>query len=982
MLRSYPHAEDHGSVAGGDTSGLLPGLARPISLNAPAFPPGNDGVAKARRSINSGTGEIENDAQRMVSEPDGVDLEGSSAKDIDFLRLIREAEDQALLYQAQVNRKAWSQSYRAHHNEHYIGSKYTKPDWRGRSKLFVPHTRAAVRKDNAAVAASLFNNIDAISCQPGNDADPRQRGAAAVMQELVNHRTSTASGKAAFPWFLVSMGSRQDAVITGVCCTKQTWKQVHRKTGQESVFLPDETGVYEQKTRDVFALEVDRPDMVLIPPENYVIDPAANWTDPAQSSAFLVIKWPMQIEEIKAKQTAPFNPWKEVAEEVLKNSVESGKWDMAAIRRARELGLDRLDETQTGTHFQIIWVYEAFLRVDGEDYTFYSVGDQQFLTDPKPVREVYPEQFGERPVVIGYGSLESHRIYPMAPVESWQPLQLEINDIRNLQLDATKQNVMPISKVRRGRQIDLDQVKRRSSGSSILVQEPDDVTWEQPPTLPESSVEMSRELSLEFDDLAGQQNYGSVETNNALGKTLGGLKLAAGAANATSEFDIRLWIETWASRALNQIVRLEQYYEQDAAILGLAGQKAQLFEKFGINQIDDKLLEENIVVHVSVGLGAGDPQQRLQKFETAANIIAPILQQSPDFTSGKKQINVDAIIEEVFGACGYKDGGSRFFSDNPNPSPNPMQDLQTEFLKSRIAKENRTGQAALFTGLSNLAKVALGKRELESDVVDRILSRQIEARETGFDHAHRHMDQHLAATDAGHRHGMAIVDHRRNLANDALSAAQQASEQAAQGGGGDVGMGGSGPSPQPQPGAGPQGQPSASPPPAGPAQTTMSPTPAGPQGGPPPGALQLQHGNVLKALGEGGLKFTRGPDGRINGLQAAQQDNQASYPLPATTPVMKTRQMAQQAQQQQAAPAPAPAAAQPAPEPQPDPNEERFAKMEEMLSTLGKKHADLSEQHAELQKAHAEASKPRKRVRNVVRDDNNRIVRLEDEEVA
>ena len=69
--------------------------------------------------------------------------------------------------------------------------------------------------------------------------------------------------------------------------------------------------------------------------------------------------------------------------------------------------------------------------------------------------------------------------------KSWQPLQVETNDLRNLMLDATKQNVMPISKVRRGKRIDLDQVKRRSSGSSIFVDDPDDVTWETPPAMPQ-----------------------------------------------------------------------------------------------------------------------------------------------------------------------------------------------------------------------------------------------------------------------------------------------------------------------------------------------------------------------------------------------------------------------------------------------------------------------------------------------------------------
>jgi hypothetical protein len=58
------------------------------------------------------------------------------------------------------------------------------------------------------------------------------------------------------------------------------------------------------------------------------------------------------------------------------------------------------------------------MRIGGDDYTFYSIGDKHYLTDPKPVREVYPEQHGERPLALGYGNLESHRIYPMSPVKA------------------------------------------------------------------------------------------------------------------------------------------------------------------------------------------------------------------------------------------------------------------------------------------------------------------------------------------------------------------------------------------------------------------------------------------------------------------------------------------------------------------------------------------------------------------------------------
>jgi hypothetical protein len=48
-------------------------------------------------------------------------------------------------------------------------------------------------------------------------------------------------------------------------------------------------------------------------------------------------------------------------------------------------------------------------------------------------------------------------------------LQQESNDIRNLSLDALKQNIMPVTKVVRGKNVDLDQLKRRGQGSSVMV---------------------------------------------------------------------------------------------------------------------------------------------------------------------------------------------------------------------------------------------------------------------------------------------------------------------------------------------------------------------------------------------------------------------------------------------------------------------------------------------------------------------------------
>jgi len=690
-------------------------------------------------------------------EDDTEGFEGDfneSPSNQEFLSMVREAENQATTYMNQINRRSWTQGYRAFNNRHFTGSKYTTDDFTHRSKLFVPATRKAVRKDMAAVAASLFGTLDAVTVMAGNEADQQQRASAAVVQELVNYRTDRASRKASIPWFHVAMGARQTAMITGFCISKQSWKLELRRTRSES-FTDDETG--EQRQRDVWEPDIDRPDCELFPPENYVIDPAADWTNPAQDAAYVFLKYPMRIDEIRRKQRDPRRPWKPLPESILRGAGNGQtRFDMEAIRRARENGIDRFNDVeQNRAEFDIIWVYECFIRAAGEDWTFLSVGDKALLTDPAPVRQVYPEQFGERPLVMGYGSLEPFRIFPMSPVESWQPVQQEINDIRNLSLDAIKQNVTPVTKVVRGRQVDVEAIKRRAHGTSIFVTKPDDVTWDRPPDVPQSVIAMKQHLDVDFDDLAGQANYGTVQNNNALGKTLGGLQLAAGAANAVQEFDIRVWIETWCEPVLAQIVRLEQFYESDPTILGLCGERAKLFQKYGISEISNDLLEREVTLRVNIGLGAGDPQQRLGKFNSALQIVLPVCQSSPDFISGKKKVNVDAVFDEVFGGAGYRDGGQRFISQG-EPQQNPMQGPELDDKKAAAELKRAQAKKAVLDALSNAAKVGIDIRALELDMASEL-----------FDQHHRHVEQVGKAQDMGHGHGMAM--HERKMAAQGLN---------------------------------------------------------------------------------------------------------------------------------------------------------------------------------------------------------------------
>jgi hypothetical protein len=708
-----------------------------------ATPPGEDGVNNLYQHALA------------AATPPGSAPERIGHDAPDYLHLIAIAEQQANLYVQQVNRRAWSRSYRAFHNEHFVGSKYGHKDWSNRSKIFRPKTRSAVRKDGAAVAASLFGTIDAITCSPGDEADAAQRAAAALMQELVNYRTDRTSGRAAIPWFLVAMGARQDAQIAGLCASKQYWKLELRKSHDEDVadeqgnpiLSANPEGVHETTRRPVYVPDVDRPDIRLFPPECVIMDPAADWTNPAQSAAYLLLKYPMRLYEVEKKTQDPLNPWKALPPDLLKGTAEASKFDAAAIRRAREFGLDRFDETQNSAEFDIIWVYEAFIRIDGEDTCFFSLGDKAFLTDPKPVREVYPEQAGDRPVTIGYGALEAHRIYPMSAVESWQQTQQEINDVANLYLDTMKQNVAPVTKVVRGRNVDLEAIHRRGPNSHILVTRLDDIDFARPVDIPQSVIVGMEKLDVDMDDLAGQFNAGSVQTNRTLNDTVGGLQLIAGATNAVQEFDIRLWIETWAEPALAQVVRLEQYYESDAIILGLCGQRAQLFQKHGVDRITDDLMDHQVTIRINAGLGNGDPAQRLAKFRDATQVAAPLLAQSREFQTGQVSLNIEEVMNEVFGAVGYRDGGKRFITVNPPQQPGPQQGLLMQKLLADIEKKKAQAAHARATGTAALAKVGLEGRRFAHQ-------RQNDA----IDHHHQLHDRLLAAHDQGHRHAMEIAN--------------------------------------------------------------------------------------------------------------------------------------------------------------------------------------------------------------------------------
>lgn len=642
-----------------------------------------------------------------------------------LLRLARESDRFALTFAQQNWLPAWDRSYKAFRSEHFSGSKYASDEYKHRSRLFRPKTRAAVNKDMGATAASLFATINAVTVTAGDETNDMEKANAAVQQELINYRLDRTSGKNAIPWFLTSMGARQDALIAGICCSKQYWEYREKVRVDRVIERDDDTGVETEREVENKTVVRDKPCIDLIPPENVGLHPAAHWMDPVNDGVFFNVWYPMDLGEIRAMMKDKRFPWREVTDkQILKARVQ--QFETGQVRRAREGGKDRLNDQRSGvSEFDVCWVVERFLRIEGEDYCFWTLADQALLCDPTPTEEVYPAFGGERPYKLGFGNLEAHRVVPQSKVEESQPIQQEINDTVNLRLDNVKEALKPLTLVKRGKKVDIERLKRRGHNTTLLVDDPEtDIKFDRPTDVSASAYTEMERLNVDFDDLMGVFNSGSVQTNRSLNETVGGMKLLSGAANAQTEFNTRVWVETWVEPVLSQLAKLEAYYESDERVLALAAKRAKMFQKFGTDEVTDEMLQNEVYVRVSAGVGAADPMQKLSKMDAAVKVFTPIAMASPEFKTGEIRPNMEEFANEIFGNAGIRDGFNRLFIKGPptmqppgadaapaGPSPEELAATHADNEAERASRE----RIAKMNNQTKIASQLIGHKADERD---------------------------------------------------------------------------------------------------------------------------------------------------------------------------------------------------------------------------------------------------------------------------
>jgi uncharacterized small protein (DUF1192 family) len=574
------------------------------------------------------------------------------ASEKDWLSLARDAYTASTTYMDAYLRPEWERSMRQWQSRHAADSKYHHDAYKGRSKVYRPKTRGAIRKNEAMAAAAYFSTQDVVSITATDDSQELSRVSAELHHGLLNHRLTHT-----IPWFRLLIGAYQDAQVMGGVCSHQFWEY------------------------DV-ARKKDRPWIELVPLENMRIDAGASWLDPVNTSPYVIRLMPMYLGDVQRRMKTP-DPktgsprWKQVSDgELIASSKEH--WDSTRLTREKTRGDPKAQE-QAVSAFSTVWVRQVIVEQNGNDFIYYTAGHEHLLSDPVALEEAYLH--GMRPYVMGTAVLEAHRVWTSSIPELTRDIANEINEVTNQRLDNVKFVLNKRYFAKRDGRVDTRSLSRNVPGSTTLMNDPDkDVRVVDTNDVTGSSFQEQDRLNLDFDEVAGTFSNSSIASNRQLNETVGGLNLLTQGQNQMGEYQLRVFTETWTEPVLRQMVGLEREYETDPLILSIAGRKSKLFTKLGLGAVHDTFLGADVTVAVNVGMSATNPQTQVERFFFGLKALAEVV--GPEIAS---RLNLEEIVKEVFGKLGYKDG-MRFFLGLDQEDPRVASLMQQiEQLQAQLA---------------------------------------------------------------------------------------------------------------------------------------------------------------------------------------------------------------------------------------------------------------------------------------------------------
>lgn len=609
----------------------------------------------------------------MIENP--TDTAAAETDYSDFLTLARRAHSQSESFLEASQMKRWRDNFNRAQSKHPDGSRYLTPAYANRARHYRGKTEASIRKNEAAMAVAMFSNHDVVSITSINGTS---EVVAPALHKLVNRHLDKS-----IKWFMISIGAYHEAMIAGDVVSENYWNYDRAEDG---------------------TVNTDQAAVDLCPLENLKISPQANWLDPIHSSPYVIREEPMFIGDIKERMQIDWIPYDDTKIQAACKKFKQN--NMKSARQGRDQQAAEDAAVAAVTDFDFVYVHKNFIRKDGEDWFFYTIGTELLLSDPIPVTEAYPHlKRGRRPFTWGTITIEPHKVYRRSLVDRVASSQDLSNEIGNLRVDNVRQVLNKRKYVQRYMGVDYQALKSSVPGGMVLMDDIGAVKPEDTIDVTGSSYQEQAVVNSDFDELSGTFSSSSVATNRQLNETVGGMQLLEGNANSLTEYQLRVLVETWVEPTLRDIVDMVKFYEDDATIQ----------EVLGDPEITSELLQGQVEVRTDVGFGSTDPNGKVQKLMAGVSTAM----QMPQAAARMKQIEV---VKEIFSILGFN-GGEKFFTPDDQEQ---QEDPRIAELTAMVQQLQQVIQTKQIEGQTSLQlEQVRGKNRLTEAVVKTTNDRQV-----------------------------------------------------------------------------------------------------------------------------------------------------------------------------------------------------------------------------------------------------------------
>ena len=543
-------------------------------------------------------------------------------------------------------------------SEHAPDSRYNDPVYRLRSKIFRPATRMAARSWEADIAAALFMNDDYMTVSSEVKGDNEAATSAGVIQEIMQIRLRQDQ------WYTTCIGAAQDAFINGPVCAKVYWKQELASYPQQTNLVDPFSGLNLPGPIEwVQKRTVNQPTIDIIMPEHLLIDPSASWKDPIGTAGYIVHQKVMSVDDVQRKMES--GEW----DLLTPNQILSCRWamddDATKTAKRGEGAPDPNDADMADRSYETVRVLEVIVRRNGCDYVYDMLGETFLLCAPVPLEARY--HHGRRPFVIGTAMLESHNVMPESKAKVGAPLQHAINDVANARMDNVRLAMNKRKFVKRGANVDIGGLLKSTPGGVVLTQNPQtDVVSDEVSDVTASSYQETQQLTTELNEIQGTFSAQAVANNREMNETVGGMEMLSSAATKVVDYDIRTFVNTFVEPVLTLFMLNIQYYEDDQLIITKALGEAGEFPRLKFEDLNDDFFTKQLMLRVDTGVGATNPQQRVNTLLMAINQVA----QLPGMGD---HLDSKAVARRIFATCGMGSGEQFFENLANNYQPQPDQ---------------------------------------------------------------------------------------------------------------------------------------------------------------------------------------------------------------------------------------------------------------------------------------------------------------------